>query len=246
MIANRGKMCAAALVVSVVAGLSAGAVAAPAVDVVDKDAWGWSFGGPFAVRDHDFGFQPAGKGQFGAAEDTFLTFCVERFADIDEGERYDVGFSEAADHGGWLGSEDPLDSRTAFLYTAFLQGTLDDKLGDTCGGFEYEEWESGIALQQAIWKIEDEQLLIGGLARALVQLADAAVAEGGEWYGRGLGNVRVMNLSSSGDWGGDNIQDMLVMIPLPMPVAMGLVGVAGVMGISMMRRRRLKQALAAE
>lgn len=231
-----------ALGAAVVLCTSAVASAAPEVTIVDKDLWGWNSGGPFEVRDHDFGFKPAGRGLYGAASDTFVTFCVERFAPINEGSTYGVEFSMAADHGGPFGSSDPLDDRTAFLYTAFVQGTLDDKLGESGHSFEYEDWYSGLSLQQAIWNIEQDQLLISSLAKALVALADDAVAEGGEWYGKGLGDVRVMNLSYRGFSGG-NVQDLLVMIPLPMPVMLGLVGLVGVIMAAIRRRRRLMTAL---
>jgi hypothetical protein len=57
----------------------------------------------------------------------------------------------------------------------------------------------------------------GGGYNYLVALADLAVADGGVWFGKGLGNVAVMNLVYSQNYGihqrGENAQDLLVMVP---------------------------------
>lgn len=123
--------------------------------------------------------------------------------------------------------------------TAFINGSLAGKLASFDGSiFAYEHSASGHALQEAIWHIEEEIGPVAGLAASLVAMADAAVDFGGEWFGLGLGLVRVMNMA---DAGGHAYQDLLVleptMIPLPAPVFTGAVGLAGVIALTLRRRR---------
>lgn len=129
--------------------------------------------------------------------------------------------------------------RAALLYTAFINGSLPGRLASFDGSiFTYEHSASGHALQEAIWHIEEEIGPVAGLAASLVAMADAAVGFGGEWFGMGLGAVRVMNMA---DAGGHTYQDLLVleptMIPLPAPVFTGAVGLAGVIALTLRRRR---------
>ncbi len=207
----------------------------------DLDTWGQSAwltqnqdGGPFETIPVGFD-HVQGLGQFGAAAGSYLSFCLELDEPVGVGPVYDANLSSSAKDGGVGGSPDPLDARSAFLYTAFIQGTLDDKLDAfNNGNFNYETSRAGAAMQQAIWVIEEEISTTGilGLTTQLLALADAAVDGGGEWDGMGIGNVRVVNLTA----GGLKKQDQLVMIPLPMPVMLGLVGLGGVL---LMSRRRL-------
>ncbi len=154
------------------------------------------------------------------AANTFETFCLEHGEYFRPGDIYNVTLNTAAV--GASGS-DPLDARTAFLYTRFREGSL--------AGFDYNaagRTASTLALQQAIWFLEDEA---GGSNNAFVAQANAAVAIGGEWFGRGIGNVRVMNLSN-GEF--PNAQDQLTIIPLPATAGMGA---AGLLIVGARRRR---------
>ncbi len=209
--------------------------------LTDASAWGGFFaGGPYEVQPTNFGFAPGGVGQHGANAGHFITFAVEASGDLWEGPfQYQVGFSEAAvGNGVGGGNPDELDDRTAYLYTTFLSGQLTAKLASFNGSnFAYGQAASGSALQDAIWNIEQEIGNAVGLAASLVALADAAVANGGEWFGKGIGDVLVMNIT---DAGGYAFQDLLVLrptqVPLPAPLASGLVGVVGMMGWTRLRR----------
>ncbi len=220
--------------------------------VWDTDAWdqadesGWNHGGPFEVEPIGFGAGVQGLGAHEAAAGRYMTFCVERNEYLGSGKTYDVTMNDEADAGGFAGGNpDPLDARTAFLFTAFIKGTLDDKLAAaSLGAFTYGSSSaggtSGNALQDVIWAIENEiGSVAAGLATDLMTLADAAVDDGGagEWYNKwgldGIGHVRVLNMKL----GDIKKQDVLILIPLPLPVTMGLIGLLGV-GITSYRRRR--------
>jgi hypothetical protein len=212
------------------------------ITFTDTSAWGqYNGGGPFEVEPSDFGFTPAGVGENGAQAGRFLTFCMERNEYIQNGRTYNVEINTYADNGGVSGGpQDPLDARTAFLYTAFMNGTLDDMTSSEAPNaqFTYLSAASGSALQDAIWFIEGEKFSVGSASNALIALASQEVAEGGSWFGKGIGQVRVMNLTTSH---GGSAQDQLVMIPLPLPVAMGMVGFAGVSALAARRRRKLAE-----
>lgn len=170
---------------------------------------------------------------------SFETFCLEKQEFIGFDTEYQVAFSNAAKSGGG-GKElidgvyqDPLDARTAYLYTQFIAGTLT--------GYNYgtgtDRVNSANALQKAIWFIEEEETTaLSGLALSFLNLAQSAIS-GGTWFG--LGNVQVMNLSLNGV----GKQDQLVIIPpsggplVPTPGA--LVGALPLFaGLLASRRRR--------
>jgi hypothetical protein len=170
------------------------------------------------------------------------TFCLEYHENFTPGSSYYAVLGTAAISGGmdWAGGvygqgplspsggSDPLDARTAFLYTKFMEG--DSRFTDQT------------KLQNAIHYIEAEFCNAGviGPKNSYVLLAEQAVAEGGEWYGMGLGNVRVMTLwkyFSNGVYSG-YAQDQLVMVsPVPAPAAVLLAGLGSVM-VGWLRRRR--------
>jgi hypothetical protein len=143
------------------------------------------------------------------------TFCVEVGEYFTPGNSYYAELNTSAISGGqdWAGgiygqtprhsvSSDPIDSRTAYLFTMFIQD--DSRFTDQD------------KLQTAIHYIEAEDTT----SNSYVTLADQAVAAGGEWYGKGLGNVRVMNLweQFNGQTFCGTSQDQLIMInPVPVP-----------------------------
>ena len=221
------------LVLSSVSAAGAG----PTLTFVDTNAWGQTDnGGPFEVA--ATGLAPSGLGLHGAAAGNYITLCVEFNEFIRQGRTYDAAINTSAVQGGVGGSSggsDPLDARTAYLYTTFINGTLTSALSAFDGStFTYGSGASGDAIQSAIWLIEEEisSLASGSLAESLFELADWKVTSGA-WSG--IGNVRILNLTRTDSHGHTtNHQDQLILIPLPTAAGMGLLGLAFVS----IRRRR--------
>jgi len=132
-----------------------------------------------------------------AANTYFRTFCVEVNEHIYVPGQYDVTDVSGSAYLGGLtgGSPDPLDQRTAWLYSHYLDGTLDDAVAG------YTNNAAGnVALQTAIWYIEGEWVngslqtgSITGLALDLLNAAGLNSSIGD------LGYVSVMNLDVDGD-----------------------------------------------
>jgi hypothetical protein len=147
----------------------------------------------------------------------FLTFCLEINEFITFNTPFYVKVSDHATNGGAGGSvngKDPLDQRTAFLYSKYLSGTF--------GALWANDVVSKDGLQLAIWRIEEEvkrdangvyrrsdnNIAIGNLAK--FQKADAfynlALSANG-FYG-----VKVMQMWQNADFTG-NKQDLLIFVP---------------------------------
>lgn len=168
----------------------------------------------------------------------FQTFCLEADISLANNTTYNYTLATGATGGGVTGGDpDPLDAQTAYLFTQFWNANLSN--------YDYTLGTARIAsatsLQNAIWKIEGE--LVGTLqtaydgdaqAQAWVAEAAAAVAANGSWFGRGIGNVRVINPTNSL---GADIQSMLVLVPLPPAALSGLSILAGLAGAAFVRRR---------
>ena len=186
-----------------------------------------------------------------ASGDSWQTFCIERNEYVNTPGNYYADINTFATMGGAGGSDgnagpngessDTLDSRTAYLYQNFRNGTLQT-------GYDYTGWhrdDDACALQNAIWYIEGELTSLWGKARDLYNEAVEATEIGSLYgYGQtdgnatwaGLGNVRVLNM-----WGNTDRtsfkQDQLVLVnPVPVPGA-ALLGVFGLAAIGWVKRR---------
>lgn len=173
---------------------------------------------------------------------TFQTFCLEKSEFAIPGVTYSVVVNDESIYGGNndgpAGDDggDPLDPRTAYLYTQFRDGVL--------AGYNYTvgspRANSAKALQEAIWYLEDEMEIAwaaGSLQDQFLTAAQAAV-DSGEWTG--LGNVRVLNSYQLGHPGEEQYrnQDMLVTVTVPAPGAVAL-GVLGSCVVGFLRRRHI-------
>jgi hypothetical protein len=188
----------------------------------------------------------------------FETFCIEEYENVSGGDASYVavvnssavkggnnvamgseagknplysGSGEAVDAAGQSLCGDPLDPKTAYLYTQFARGELS---GYRFGGTLAEHEADAAALQNAIWYIEQEVTsLAAGKATTWVNEATNA-----NWQDIGL--VRVLNLYG---YGGPGInpttgalqytaQDLLIYVPVPVAVLLGLLGL-GAAGVKL-------------
>jgi len=231
----------AALAAAFVASSFALAATADAATIsIDRDLTNYSStnGGEFMVLTFG-GTVPAMGAGVQVSGGLFQTFCLEADAHISSNTSYDYTLGTGATDGGLSGGNpDPIDSRTAYLFTSFWHGTL-SSYDYTLGSGRVA---SATSLQLAIWRLEGE--LIGGLqtqydgdsqAQAWVSEANTAIATGGSWYLQGIGDVRVINPTTS--TGGD-VQSMLVLVPVPPAVLLGLGLLAGLGGVGLLRQRR--------
>lgn len=159
----------------------------------------------------------------------FETFCLEKSENFHPGNVYSFDIGTSAVGGGAGGSvngADPLDSRTAYLYAAFIDGLLP--------GYDYtnslgQRQAHGGALQNAIWYLEEEVgTLDTPLAVAFFNFASAGA-------NLGLGDVRVMNLYTLNN-AGERVEAQSQLIKIvPAPGAIVALGMAGLLSA---RRRR--------
>jgi len=192
---------------------------------------------------------------------SFQTFCVEVSEHILDNSHVNVSekdvsgttVSYAYEGGGGTdgsGFGDPLDSRTAWLYTQFATGNLDGYDYDGTGGYNsLTRAQTAGALQRLIWSLEEEGggtdwdvdlssyygIDINTDQRQLILNWQIAYGPSG-WSG--IGNVRVLQLyenynSMTGVYDGFR-QDQLYLTPVPGAVLLGLLG----LGAAGMKLRR--------
>ncbi|GMV97844.1 MAG: hypothetical protein HRF43_17215 [Phycisphaerae bacterium] len=176
----------------------------------------------------EFGVSLVGPNQ----PEMFRTFCTQVDEQLDfhpDGFKV-VGITDHVEL-----QHDPIDERTAYLYTKFRQGTLSN--------YDYTPGSAGhhasaTELQLAIWGIEGERPMpVSGQAALWIAEAENAILLG-HWSG--LGAVRVLNLVYATTRGhhraGDPAQDVLTLIPVPAPGAALLTGL-GIALIGWLKRR---------
>ncbi|HET7537803.1 MAG TPA: VPDSG-CTERM sorting domain-containing protein [Candidatus Didemnitutus sp.] len=136
----------------------------------------------------------------------FGTFCLEADEYFTPGATYDVVINTQANNGGTnTNSGDPLSVGTAFLYENFVRGTLSGLTS-----FTYNNANSSLDLQKAIWWLENESTgsLTAAFSTLLTNTFGSTSAARANYTGS---SVRVMNLTSDG--GRTLNQDQLVFVP---------------------------------
>ncbi len=204
-----------------------------------------SAGGTIRLDD-SYGSGPGGEFRatvLNGGSGSFQTFCLEYNEYFSPGETLRVnGISSSAQNGGvnhgvgGTPTSDPLDSRTAFLYTKFRAGTLIGyDYGTSTSAEIAARTADANALQNAIWFLENEITSVSGQAATWVAQAQAAV-DSGTWSG--LGQVQVLNLYRGANFG-TRAQDQLYITPVPEPETyMMLLAGLGLMGFVARRRQR--------
>ncbi len=152
------------------------------------------------------------------------TFCLERDEFLSFNTKYVAQLSTSADKGGRnTDSGDPLDTRTAYLFSHYFHNTLGGLMGAN-------SWSTA-DLQEVFWFLEDEFIGEGHVlttnAQGLLNLATAN--NNGSLY-----DVRVMNLYGLG---GEHKQSLLT-AGVPEPATLVMWGVFGACGLMYVRRRR--------
>lgn len=208
------------ILATALAAVCAGAAhAALTSQITFQSSYGSTSGGEFVVEYANFAFAPSSL----TGGTTFETFCIERNETIAYNRTYFVDFSDAARAGGAGGpNPDPLDARTAYLYTNFQAGTL--------AGYDYgvgaARTRSANALQNVIWYLEEELTNVNSGLNATEQaLAGQFLAAANSSGWTDIGNVRIMNVYDTAEATG-NRQDQLVMVPVPGAAMLGVVGLA--------------------
>src|SRR5262245_27907203 len=131
------RSCQTCLVVVMLSAGAALGVGVPVGHIQMQDSYGTTGGGEFrAVGQSDLAITPgrtgtAFQGAIPAALGMFETFCVEKYEHISLGTTYAVALNTTTDsssanyaggaHGGF---NDPVDPRTAYLYTRFINQNL--------------------------------------------------------------------------------------------------------------------------
>lgn len=193
---------------------------------MNTGAYSYGQGGEFNATPSGFPYVPARLG----LTPYFETFCLERSEQFSPGSTYSVTIDTYASGGGGgaIAGQDPLDDRSAYLYSLFINGTLP--------GYDYSNMlglrqANAGALQNVFWYIEEEVATLD----TPEAVAYYAISAGG--IGQGIDGVRVMNLFTQDQAGAITLnQSMLVKFnDIPAPAGASVLGLAAV---GALRRRR--------
>ena len=184
----------------------------------------------------------------------FQTFCVEFNEHLQHGVTYYWDLNTGAVAGGpgggqnlstWYGGHgtgDPLDPKTAYLYSKFWNGTLSNYDYGPNNAPNANREQDGEDLQRVIWYLEQEANgdVSSGQRLAWYNEAVEATTLGTDnkitWSG--LGGVRVLNLYS--DTGMTvRVQDQLIVVPAPQTYLAGLALCGAVVAVGKVRRRAM-------
>lgn len=188
--------------------MASSAAGTPTVKVAD--GFGTGPGGEFIVTPTGFTVPH----RLEAAAPSFETFCLERSETLSFGPTYFVDFADAAVKGGGgaVGGSDPIDVKTKWLYCEFIKGTL--------SGYSYtqdaQRVASADALQNAIWYIEKEVAALTAGGQAFYDLAVQNAVD--------PGCTKVMNLWSVVNGQRVEKQSLLVCVPAPGAIVLGMLG----------------------
>lgn len=202
------------------------------------DSFGSGNGGEFKVTSFTGGAAlPSGPGVLESGS-MFQTFCIETNEFLSHGTTYHWQLNTQAVNGGsGGGNPDPLDARTAYLFTKFWNGTLLDAANNSY--LSANRVANANALQEAIWHLENETVTTNSQALAWVNEAGEATTLGADnqitWSG--IGQVRVLNLWTNSNFTG-NAQDLLVLVPTPTASLAGMSLLAGMGVLGYVKRRR--------
>jgi hypothetical protein len=150
------------LLVAVLVGAASAAQASPLINTGDLvkvvSQTSTISGGAFGIDGPDAGPQlPA----------DFMTFCIEMNEVTAVNSSFYVKLSTAAEDGGFAGGNpDPLSEKSAYLYSRFVSGLLDDATSGVYNDTNpLTKQVSYDGLQLALWILEDEAVFVNSAYR---------------------------------------------------------------------------------